>query len=69
MNWGGLKKKNRAPRETNSSPRSFKKRFAPMLIAAAIIKSPACLTLFLLWTYNLYFIASKLITVADMRVI
>jgi len=34
----------------------------------AIIKSPACLTLFSLETYNLYFIASKLITVFDMRV-
>jgi len=31
MNWGGLKKKIHAPRETNSSPPSFKKRFAPMV--------------------------------------
>jgi len=32
MNWGGLKKKIRASRETNSSPPSFKKRFAPMVL-------------------------------------
>jgi len=32
----------------------------------AIIKLPACLTLLTLETYNLCFIASKLLTVADM---
>jgi len=31
MNWGGFKK-NRAPRASNSSPPSFKKRFAPVAL-------------------------------------
>jgi len=35
----------------------------------AIIKLPACLTLLTLETYNLFFIASKLLTVADMLAI
>jgi len=53
-----------------SSPTSIrldtgKSVLPPSTPLAAIIKSPASLTLFSLETYNLYFIASKLITVAD----
>jgi len=41
MNWGGLKKKIRAPRETNSSPPSLKKRFAPMYLGISSWKFEA----------------------------
>jgi len=39
------------------------------LLRGAIIKLPACLRLLTLETYNLCFIASKLLTVADMMAI
>jgi len=53
-------KNNLQTREPSSSS-----RWTP----AAIIKLPECLTLLTLETYNLCFIASKLLTVADMMVI
>jgi len=43
------------------------KRLRPLSVA--IIKLPSCLTLLTLETYNLCFIASKLLTVADMMAI
>jgi len=53
----------------NMSKRRLLSEVTVDLLQVAIIKLPACLTLLTLETYNLSFIASKLLTVADMMAI